>query len=306
VDHVAIHCLPANATDASRLASRLGLPLHRLEIHTFPDGELRVSAWPPSTVGVLYASLDQPSDKLLALMFAAETLRRNGCKRLVLVAPYLCYMRQDIAFRPGEAISQKVIGRLISDCFDRVVTVDAHLHRTARFGDVCPGIEADNLSAMDALAKYLSTASLDPRTVLVGPDAESRQWVSKLSKSLGVSCVIAKKRRRGDLLVEITLDTPEIFGGRPTIIVDDVMSSGGTIKSCAHAILAAGASSVDVIIVHALFPSTLMASFTQFGIRSIRSTTSVPHPTNAIPLDCLLSAALQSEFIAAESMEKSA
>jgi ribose-phosphate pyrophosphokinase len=305
VDNVAIHCLPENATDAGRLAACLGLPLHRLEIHAFPDGELRVSAWPAAAVAILYASLDQPNDKLLALLFAAEALRRNGCERLVLVAPYLCYMRQDIAFHAGEAISQKVVGRLISNCFDRIVTVDAHLHRTARLGDVCPGIEADNLSAMGSIAGHLSETPLDPRTILVGPDAESQQWVAELSKLLGVSYAVASKLRRGDHSVRITLDNPEIFVGRSAVIVDDVVSSGGTMTSCAEALLAAGACSVDAIVVHALFPSGLMSDFTKSGIRSVRSTTSVPHFTNAIPLDNLLSDALRSELVAARSREKS-
>jgi ribose-phosphate pyrophosphokinase len=283
----------------------LGVPLHRLEIHAFPDGELRVSAWPPSAISIVYASLDQPNDKLLALLFAAESLRRNGCQRLVLVAPYLCYMRQDIAFQPGEAISQKVVGRLIANCFDRVVTVDAHLHRTARLSDVCPGIETDNLSAMGAIARHLGAASLDRRTILVGPDAESRQWVTELSKLLGISYVVAKKLRRGDRSVKITLDNPETLVGRPTLIIDDVVSSGGTMQSCAQALLASGASSVDAIVVHALFPSELIVDFTRSGIRSVRSTMSVPHCTNAVPLDHLLSDALRSELIAADGRKKS-
>lgn len=306
MDSVAIHCFPANATDAGRLANCLGLPLHSLEIHAFPDGELRVSAWPASTVGIIYASLDRPNEKLLALLFAAELLRRNGCQRLVLVAPYLCYMRQDIAFHPGEAISQKVVGRLISNCFERIITVDAHLHRTTRLSDVCLGIETDNLSAMNTIARHLEGASLDPGTILVGPDAESHQWVSKLSKSLGVSYVVAKKLRRDDRSVEITLGNPEICGGRPALIIDDVVSSGGTLKSCAQAILAAGGSSVDAIVVHALFSPELMTEFIKSGIQSVRSTTSVPHFTNAIQLDNLLSEALRSELVAARSGEKSA
>ena len=59
--------------------------------------------------------LDRPNDKLIALLFAAEALRREGAKRLVLVAPYLCYMRQDAAFQEGEAISQKVVGAAACD-----------------------------------------------------------------------------------------------------------------------------------------------------------------------------------------------
>ncbi len=100
--------------------------------------------------------LIDPNDKLISILFAAEALRRNGAERLVLVAPYLCYMRQDAAFKAGEAISQKVVGRLLAETFDRVITVDAHLHRTKTIQSVFPGIEAEDLSAMPAIADVLA------------------------------------------------------------------------------------------------------------------------------------------------------
>ena len=98
---------------AARRAS--GVPLHEIALHRFPDGELRVTVGAAAATTIIYASLDQPNDKLIALLFAAEALRRGGAKRLVLVAPYLCYMRQDAAFHAGEAISQQVIGALLAE-----------------------------------------------------------------------------------------------------------------------------------------------------------------------------------------------
>ena len=112
---VGIQYLSSAARDAMRLAARLAVPAHEIALHRFPDGELRVTVGPATPTTIVYASLDQPNEKLIALLFAAEALRREGAKRLVLVAPYLCYMRQDAAFRPGEAISQRVIGRLIDN-----------------------------------------------------------------------------------------------------------------------------------------------------------------------------------------------
>jgi ribose-phosphate pyrophosphokinase len=147
VSGAVLQSLPTSAVDAARLAERLGVAMHAIELHRFPDGELRVTVAPAAATVIVYASLDQPNDKLLALSFAAEALRRGGAKRLVLMAPYLCYMRQDAAFRDGEAVSQTVIGKMLAGSFDRVITVDAHLHRTKDIRDVFPGIEAENLSA---------------------------------------------------------------------------------------------------------------------------------------------------------------
>ncbi len=293
---VAIQSLPGGASDARRLAARLGIPHREIALHGFPDGEIRVTVGPAAATTIIYASLDQPNDKLLALLFAAEALRRTGARRLVLLAPYLCYMRQDTAFHAGEAISQKVVGRLIAGIVDRVITVDAHLHRTADIRAVFPGIEAENLSAMAAIAVVLRQTGIDPATVVVGPDAESRPWVSDLASQLGLAHTVAQKTRRGDRAVEIGFAQPALVAGRPVLLVDDIVSSGGTLIACAKALEAAGATTIDVVITHALFPPGMATAFADAGIRSVRSTSSVPHPSNAIPLDDILATALRGEI----------
>ncbi|TAK48594.1 MAG: ribose-phosphate diphosphokinase [Xanthobacteraceae bacterium] len=292
---IAIQCLPSSARDARRLAARLGISLHEIELHRFPDGELRVTVGAPASTTIIYASLDQPNEKLIALSFAAEALRRGGAERIVLLAPYLCYMRQDAAFQQGEAISQKVVGKLLAAIVDRVITVDAHLHRTERIETVFPGIKADDLSAMPAIAETLRSSGIDPDTVIVGPDAESKPWVADLAGRLNLAHCVAQKVRRGDRSVKIELGPAKQIRGRPVLLVDDMVSSGGTLKACAEALVAAGAVSIDVVITHALFPPDLTGEIVGAGIRSIRSTNSVPHPTNAIVLDDVFLAALRDE-----------
>jgi ribose-phosphate pyrophosphokinase len=293
-----IQSLPSSARDATRLAARLGIPFYEIAIHDFPDGEIRVTAAPAAPVTILYASLDHPNEKLVALMLAAEALRRGGAKRLVLLAPYLCYMRQDAAFHTGEAISQRVIGPLLARYVDRVITVDAHLHRTPDIGAVFPGIQSDNLSAMPAIADALR--GIDPATIVVGPDAESRPWVSGLADRLGLAHAVVQKSRRGDRSVEIVFPDQAIIAGRSALIVDDIVSSGGTLMACARALTAAGAVTVDAVVTHALFPEALCREMASSGIRSIRSTHSVPHSTNAIALDGLFAEALNNELTPAE------
>ena len=291
---VALHALPDGAHDARRLAARLGLPYQDIALHRFPDGEIRVTTGPAAMTTIVYASLDRPNDKLIALLFAAEALRRNGAKRLVLLAPYLCYMRQDTAFHPGEAISQGAIGQLLARTVDRVITVDAHLHRTPDIGAVFPGIEADNLSAVPAFAQALRASGFDPSTLVVGPDAESQNWVGDLAERLGLATAVAHKTRHGDRTVEIAGTVSP--AGRPVLLIDDIVSSGGTLIACAGALKAAGARTIDVIITHALYPPEMAAAFAAAGIGSVRSSFSVPHPTNAIRLDDIFAAALEREI----------
>ncbi|MBM3553802.1 MAG: ribose-phosphate diphosphokinase [Alphaproteobacteria bacterium] len=298
---VAIQCLPSSATEARRVAARLGVEMDEIAIHAFPDGEIRVAVGLVASVTIVLASLDRPNDKLLALLFASEALRRGGARRLVLVAPYLCYMRQDAAFQPGEAISQRVVGALLSNAFDRIVTVDAHLHRTTDIRKVFPNIDAENLSAMPVIADALRMTGFDPETVVVGPDSESEAWVGNLAGRLELPHLAARKIRRGDNSVDIDLPDPKAVAGHPVLLVDDLVSSGGTLTACARALNAAGAKTIDAIVTHALFPPATMDAFARAGIRSVRSTTSVLHPSNAFALDALLAAALQNEQGWAES-----
>jgi ribose-phosphate pyrophosphokinase len=293
-----MQCLPSSAGAARRLADRLGLACQDIAVHRFPDEELRVTVAPAAATTIVFATLDHPNDKLLALLFASEALRRGGAKRLVLAAPYLCYMRQDTAFHQGEAISQKVIGWLLAGAVDRVVTVDAHLHRTKNIGDVFPGIEADDLSAMPAIAQALQASSFDPATIVVGPDEESRPWVSDLAGRLGMQHAVARKTRRSDRSADIRFADPSLLAGRPALLVDDIVSSGGTLMACAKVLHAAGATTIDAIVVHALFAPELVGKLFEAGIRSVKSTDSVPHPSNAIALDGVLAEVLRKEIAA--------
>lgn len=298
----AVFALAETRTGAEALAAALGVPAFGLDVHRFPDGEIKLTLGGIAETALILLPLDRPNDKLIALLFACEALRRNGARRIVLVAPYLCYMRQDVAFRPLEAVSQRALGDLLAPRLDRVVTVDAHLHRTPRLDLVFPGIAADDLSAMPLVAAALAADRLDPATVVVGPDVESEPLVAALAAPLGLSHAVGTKTRRGDRDVSIVFPDPAAIAGRPVMLVDDVVASGGTVLTVAAALKAAGATAIDAVVTHALYPDEIGARFRAAGIGSIRSTTSVPHPSNAIDLTPLLAAALAGE-IEADAIE---
>jgi ribose-phosphate pyrophosphokinase len=161
---------------------------------------------------------------------------------------------------------------------------------------VFPGIEAENLSAMPAIADALAKTGVDPATVVIGPDAESDPWVRDLASLLGLQHTVARKARRGDRSVDIAFADAAMLSGRPALLVDDIVSSGGTLIVAANRLQAAGASRIDAIVTHALFAPEMVATFAAAGINSVRSTDSVPHPTNAIALDGILAAALRREL----------
>ena len=131
---------------------------------------------------------------------------------------------------------------------------------------------------------------------MVGPDAESLPWVNDLAGRLGLSYTVARKTRHGDRSVAIEFQDRARIAGRPALIVDDIVSSGGTIVACAKALTSAGATAIDAVMTHALFPEAAFSAMVSSGIRSIRYTRSVPHFTNAIALDELFVDALKGEL----------
>ena len=152
-------CFPEYQAQAKRLAQAAGWDSETVELHRFPDGEtlLRLPPRLPDEV-VLCRSLDHPNDKLVELMLAAATARELGASRLTLIAPYLCYMRQDTAFQPGQAVSQRIVGGYLGRLFDCVITVDPHLHRTAKLDAVFPQARALALTAATLMGRTWSTA----------------------------------------------------------------------------------------------------------------------------------------------------
>lgn len=288
----AVHFFTEAEPAANRLAAALGIACAPVTVHRFPDGESLVRVHESAPTALLYRSLDNPDAKLVELLLAAAALRDRGARRVMQVAPYLCYMRQDTAFNPGEAVSQRVIGGLLASAFDGVLTVDPHLHRTRVLSDVIPDIPAIAVTAAPLLA-----AAIDPaqRPVLAGPDSESRQWVGEVARLAGLEFVIGAKQRRGDRDVSVTFADTLDIAGRPVVLVDDLVSSGRTLIEAAQALLAAGAARVDALAVHCLASQDDIAAMHAGGISSLRTTDTVGGPTSEICVAPLLAGAIKNE-----------
>ncbi|TDY01656.1 ribose-phosphate diphosphokinase [Thiohalophilus thiocyanatoxydans] len=282
---------PDEAAPAQRLAAALQLEYAPIEVHRFPDGENRLTLPPalPPTV-VLYRSLDHPDAKLVELLLATRAARELGAERIILVSPYLCYMRQDKAFHPGEAVSQRIIGRFLADLVDAVITVDAHLHRIARLDEAIPLPQAHNLSAAPLLGRFLLEQTRE--VLMLGPDEESRQWVEQVARQGDFDFGVADKVRRGDRQVAIRLPDRE-YRQRHVVLVDDMISSGHTLAVTARQLYNAGTQRVDALCTHALYDDNAAKLLKEAGIETIWSADSVHHPSNAVQLAPLLAAAVR-------------
>ena len=276
---------------ARALAAALEMPSEIIHRHRFPDCENRLTlpADLPRRV-IVCRSLDRPNEKLLELLLTAKTARRLGAAELVLVAPYLCYMRQDNAFHPGEAVSQPIVGEFLAQLFETVVTVDPHLHRVERLEQALPARRCIKLTATELMANFLPAERDAP--LLLGPDAEAEQWVAAMSRHCGLDYGVCRKLRRGDREVEVTLPDIDV-AGRDVVLVDDIASSGQTLIEAALQCRAHGAGAIDVMVTHALLTDESLARMRAAGIRHVWSSDSIGHPTNVIALDRLLAEAIR-------------
>jgi ribose-phosphate pyrophosphokinase len=283
-----VHHFVDSAPAGRSLARALGAPARAVEVHRFPDGEslVRVRA-AAGREAILVRGLHDPNAKLLEVVLAADALRRAGARRLCLVTPYLPYMRQDRVFRPGEALSQRVVGTCLGRAFDRVLTVQAHLHRVRRLADVVP-CRARSLSAAPLLGAWCRARAR--RAVLIGPDEESRPWVRAVAREAGLPFAVARKRRLGDRRVRLEL--PDLPAARHAVLVDDVATSGATLAAAVRALHRRGVARVDALVVHALLEPGARARLRAAGLAELVSCDTVPHESNRLRTAPLLAAAL--------------
>lgn len=285
--------LPQNERLANRLGALLELNAGSVHVHRFPDGEARVRV-DRSVAGkgvILTATLDRPDQKILPLLFAAATARDLGAESVGLVAPYLAYMRQDRRFEPGEGVSARHFARLLSGALDWLVTVDPHLHRTANLHDLYT-IPARAAATAPLLAEWISAHVQRP--VIIGPDAESAQWVESVAARINAPHVVLNKRRAGDASVRITLpDLSACVGHRP-VLVDDIIASGATMLEATRLLRRAGWAAPVCLGVHGIFAGRAYESLEEAGAAQIVTCNTIDHPSNQIDVSGLIADAVRS------------
>ncbi len=279
--------LPENETFARRLADEGGWELGALETRRFPDGEtyVRILSDVKNKVVDLVCTLARPDDGFLRLIFAADAARDLGARQVNLIAPYLSYMRQDRRFQPGEAVTSRSFARLVSLSFDRLLTVDPHLHRYPALSPLYT-MPTDTLHAAPLLADWIA-AEVD-KPLIIGPDEESDQWVSAIAAQIGAPHAVLRKVRHGDRNVEVKLPDLSKWRGRQPVLADDIASSGNTLIEAARQLPLQGFVRPVVAVVHAIFADDSFQRLAPLCDRIV-STDSVPHESNAVALAPLIS-----------------
>jgi ribose-phosphate pyrophosphokinase len=275
--------LPGNELLADSLVELMPAERGRYTLREFPDHEtyLRIESPVAGRDVVLVDTLDRPNEKLVPLYLLASTLSSLQARNIVLVAPYLPYLRQDKVFQPGEGLSSTYIAHWISGFVDGLVTVEPHLHRIPRLEDIY-SIPSECAQVSQTIAHWIDQHV--GRPLIVGPDAESRQWSDAVARNLQCPGIVLHKVRSGDRQVEVSIPDLPSDTGRTPVLIDDIISTGHTMAAAIRRLRSAGYPQPVCIGVHALFDQATVDMLLSAGAERVVSCNTVHHASNAIDL----------------------
>jgi ribose-phosphate pyrophosphokinase len=230
---------------------------------SFPDGEslVRLVANPHGKIVVIISSMGtSPDSKLVRTLLAGSIARDNGAKKVILIATYLPYLRQDKVFNSYESFSAKKIMGLLCDTFDSVIAVDPHLHRVDSLREY--STRASEVSTTGVITDYLRGVKGD--FVIVGPDEESYQWSKTIAKTLGKEVHVLIKNRSSSSKVSVAGENFSLKG-KNAVIIDDIISTGHTISQSLKLIKERGAKKIICIGVHGLLAGDSVKLITKYA-----------------------------------------
>ncbi len=273
--------LPGNEIFGEKLALALNAELGMLTTHKFPDGEtyVRIDTNCEAKDVVLVNSLHHPDESFLTLQFTAYAIREMKANRVVLVAPYLSYMRQDARFQSGEAVTSKFYAHMLSDSIDGLVTVDPHLHRYQSLNEIY-SVPTSIVHAAPLIAKWISENISNP--LLVGPDMESEQWVANVSKIAAAPYVVLNKVRHGDRNVEINIPNLDNWSTHTPVLIDDIISTAHTLAETIFKIRRKLLNPPICVGVHGIFADGSEEAIENAGVSRVVTCNTITHPSNAI------------------------
>jgi len=232
---------------SASLANELGATLARTEIKRFPDGEGYVRIL-DSLDGqeVVLVSNTHPDVKIIETLLFCDAIEEFQYEKFTMVIPYFGYSRQDKKFNPGEPISARAMVSALEMYPDKVLTVDIHADSTVELFEAC---EAANVSGVTEMAGKLKEIGVD---FVVSPDEGRMKTAELVSKGVGVPSDYLVKERIDGNTVKIEPKSIDVAGKR-VAIVDDIISTGGTIITAASELKRLGAGTVIAACTHGLF-----------------------------------------------------
>ncbi|HUR62684.1 MAG TPA: ribose-phosphate diphosphokinase [Candidatus Thermoplasmatota archaeon] len=254
---------------AQELARHLGARIANAEARRFPDGEGYVRILEPVRgQDVVVVQSTAPDANLVELLLWQDAAVEAGARSVSTVIPYLGYARQDRAFQDGEAVSSRAAARAIAASCDRVLTIDPHKYEVLRFF----GGKGHAASAVPQLAETLKAWGVD---AVLAPDKGARDRAEEAARLVGCKADHLEKTRLSATEVRMQAKSLDV-AGRRVAIVDDLIASGGTMRTAAQQLKAQGATSVFAACTHGLFTGDAVPRLLAGGIDRILTTDTVP------------------------------
>ena len=274
------------------MAEKLGLPMLNAEFRVFPDGESKFTLNDKVSGRsiILVQSTHQPVDQhLFQLLLASHHLSEEGAK-VTAVVPYLAYARQDKEFLPGEGVTLGVVAHLMRSAgVRRLVTVDIH----SAEGLALFSFPTYSVSAIPSLVAYAreNLGLKDP--VVISPDFGGSKRTEAFAQLYGAQFLkLAKTRDRTSGEVTIKESSLEVKN-KDVVIVDDIISTGGTVRAAAETVLSQGARRAFALCVHGLFVGGALDSLEKASVKSVVSTNTVPGRTGVVDVSEALASHLR-------------
>jgi len=266
---VKLFCGNANRPLAEAVAKALGIQLGKATVERFPDGEVRVRLLESirgDDVYLLQSTAPPVNDHLMELLVLADAARRSSAGRINAVIPYFGYARQDKQTQGREPITARLVAGLLEHVgIHRVITVDLHAPQIQGFFYQ----PVDELSAVRLFAEYLENQRLTENAVVVSPDSGRAEQARRLSERLNLPLAILAKRRTGPRETQVSYVIGDVSGKRP-LIIDDIISTGGTIRRGVEALVAAGAAPEIVVMAsHAVLVGNARENLAHPAIREV-------------------------------------
>jgi ribose-phosphate pyrophosphokinase len=260
---------------AEAVAREMRVPLGARAIERFPDGELTVrllEAVRQNEVFILQPLSPPVNEHLVELLVFADASRRAAASRITAIVPYMGYARADKRHGRREPITARMVADLMQAVgIDHVLTVDLHVPQIEGFFHV----PVDSLTAVPTLYKALGEG-LPPDAVVVAPDAGAMRMATEYAHRIGTPVVVLHKRRETGTETKVTHLVGDVKE-KACLIVDDMISTGGTMAESIEALLAAGARpEITIAATHGLFLPGAREKLAHPAVRRVYVTDTVP------------------------------
>ena len=265
----------SNLPLAHEIAKTLGVSLGKVDLERFADGELR--PWIQEDVRdktvIVVESLFNPIDEhVMELVLMGDALRRMAPKNMIAVIPYMGYSRQDKLHRLGEPVSARVIAKFLEvSMFSEIIAVDLHNDAIVGFFEV----PVMHVSALPLLSEKVKAMNIK-NGVIISPDVGGVKRARNLAYLLDMDMVVMEKRRFLDK--HDSSEMYQIIGdvkGKTAVIIDDIISTGGTTAAAATSLKEAGAARVIAMTTHGVLVGDAVEKLTQAPIDEIICTNSI-------------------------------